>query len=62
MASNSGGDAQPRVQLNFSTTGAEARIRYPVHLRNAAEIDERVSQSLFTAMGALGAGAKPQPA
>jgi small-conductance mechanosensitive channel len=57
-ASTSGGDAQPRVQLSFSATGAEARIRYPVHLRNAAEIDERVSQSLFAAMGDLGATAK----
>jgi hypothetical protein len=55
MASGSGSDTQPKVQLNFSTAGAEARIRYPVHLRNAAEIDERVSQSLFTAMGELGA-------
>jgi small-conductance mechanosensitive channel len=62
MASSSGGDARPRVQLNFSAAGAEARIRYPVHLRNAAEIDERVSQSLFAAMGNLGAVSKPEPA
>jgi len=60
MASSSGGDAQPRVQLSFSAAGAEARIRYPVHLRNAAEIDERVSQSLFAAMGNLGAVSKPE--
>jgi small-conductance mechanosensitive channel len=58
MASSSDGDARPRVQLNFSAAGAEARIRYPVHLRNAAEIDERVSQSLFAAMGNLGAAVK----
>ena len=58
MASSSDGDARPRVQLSFSAAGAEARIRYPVHLRNAAEIDERVSQSLFAAMGNLGAAAK----
>ena len=58
MASSSDGDARPRVQLNFSAAGAEARIRYPVHLRNAAEIDERVSQSLFAAMGNLAAAAK----
>jgi hypothetical protein len=45
-ASNSGGDAQPRVQLNFSGASVEARVRYPVHLNNAAEIDERVSQEL----------------
>jgi small-conductance mechanosensitive channel len=57
-ASNSGGDAQPRVQLSFSAAGADARIRYPVHLRNAAEIDERVSQSLFAVLGQLGAPAR----
>jgi small-conductance mechanosensitive channel len=62
MASSSGGDARPRVQLNFSAAGAEAHVRYPVHLRNAAEIDERVSQSLFAAMGNLGAVSKPESA
>jgi small-conductance mechanosensitive channel len=62
MASGSGGDARPQVQLNFSAAGAEARIRYPVHLRNAAQIDERVSQSLFAAMGNLGAVSKPESA
>jgi hypothetical protein len=61
-ASSSFGDAQPRVQLSFSVTGAEARVRYPVHLRNAAEIDERVSQSLFAAMGNLGTVSKPEAA
>jgi small-conductance mechanosensitive channel len=58
-ASNYGGDAQPRVQLSFSATGVEAHIRYPVHLRNAAEVDERVSQSVFAALAALGADSKP---
>jgi small-conductance mechanosensitive channel len=43
-ASSSGGDALPRVQLSFLGNGVEAHIRYPVHLQNAAEIDERVSQ------------------
>jgi len=62
MASSSDGDTRPRVQLNFSAAGAEARIRYPVHLRNAAEIDERVSESLFAAMGNLGAASKPESA
>jgi small-conductance mechanosensitive channel len=58
-ASSYGGDGQPRVQLSFSTTGVEAHIRYPVHLRNAAEIDERVSQSVFASLAALGADSKP---
>jgi small-conductance mechanosensitive channel len=45
-STGSGGDSQPRVQLTFSATGVEAHIRYPVHLKNAAEIDERVSQEV----------------
>jgi small-conductance mechanosensitive channel len=51
----SGGDAQPKVQLSFSATGVEAHIRYPVHLTNAAEIDERVSQEVSNVV----AGAAP---
>ena len=58
-ASGSGDDAGPRVQLSFSAAGADAHIRYPVHLQNAAEIDERVSHALFTVMGGLGAAPKP---
>ena len=57
-ASSSAGDAQPRVQLSFSATGVDAHIRYPVHLQNAAEIDERVSQSVFAVLGTLGAASK----
>jgi small-conductance mechanosensitive channel len=45
-ATGTGGDAQPKVTLAFSATGVEAHIRYPVHLKNAAEIDERVSQEV----------------
>jgi len=52
-ASRSSSDAQPRVQLSFSATGVDAHIRYPVHLKNAAEIDERVSQSVFGTVAAL---------
>jgi len=58
-ASNLGGDSQPKVQLNFSAAGVEAHIRYPVHLQNAAEIDERVSQSIFAVITALGGDPKP---
>ncbi|GAC1668789.1 MAG: hypothetical protein NVS9B2_12410 [Steroidobacteraceae bacterium] len=60
-ASSSSGDAQPRVQLNFSATGVEAHIRYAVHLHNIAEMDERVSQSVYGAVAALGAGSDPPP-
>jgi small-conductance mechanosensitive channel len=45
-STDSGGDAQPKVTLAFSATGVEAHIRYPVHLKNAADIDERVSQEV----------------
>jgi small-conductance mechanosensitive channel len=60
-ATGSGGDAQPKVQLSFSATGVEAHIRYPVHLQNAAEIDERVSQEVsnVVADAAPIAGAAP---
>jgi small-conductance mechanosensitive channel len=53
-ASNSGGEAQPQVQLRFSATGIDAVVRYPVQLAHAAEIDERVSRELMrvTASGA----------
>jgi small-conductance mechanosensitive channel len=57
-ASSSGGDAQPSVRLSFSAAGVEAHIRYPVHLQNAAEIDERVSQSLLAVITALSADSK----
>jgi len=52
-ASRSGTDTQPRVQLSFSATGVDAHIRYPVHLQNAAEIDERVSQAAYGVVAAL---------
>jgi small-conductance mechanosensitive channel len=57
-ASSSGGDAQARVQLSFSATGVDAHIRYPVHLQNAAEIDERVSRAVFSAITELNADSK----
>src|SRR5882757_1098828 len=52
-SSNSSGDSQPRVQLSFSATGVDAHIRYPVHLQNASEIDERVSQAVYGVVAAL---------
>jgi hypothetical protein len=45
--SSSGPDAAPTVQLNYSAKGVEARVRYPVQLSHAAEIDERMSESLL---------------
>ncbi len=49
-ASDSADDGRPRVQLTFSAVGAQAHIQYPVHLQNAAETDERVSQAVFGAI------------
>jgi hypothetical protein len=46
------------VQLSFSATGVDAHIRYPVHLQNAAEMEERVSQSVFGAVAAVSTDAK----
>ncbi len=60
-ASSTGTDGQPRVQLNFAATGVDAHIRYPVHLSNAAEIDERVSQAAYAVLATLGA-AESNPA
>jgi small-conductance mechanosensitive channel len=58
-ASNTGGDALPRVQLSFLGTGVEAHIRYPVHLQHAAEIDERVSQVAQQVVAELGSAIRP---
>jgi len=61
-SSNSGGDALPTVQLIFSAKGVEARVRYPVHMQNAVEIDERMSQALLQAISSLTAtNAAPAP-
>jgi len=53
-ASSSGGDAQPRVQLSFSAAGVDAHIRYPVHMQNAAAIDERVAEAAYGVISAQG--------
>ncbi|HEX4376048.1 MAG TPA: mechanosensitive ion channel family protein [Steroidobacteraceae bacterium] len=41
----------PQVQLRLSGTGAEVVVRYPVQLERAAEIDEKISQAVSTALG-----------
>jgi len=40
----------PKVLMRFSATGVEAVIRYPVDLKNAADIDERVWHELLQAL------------
>jgi small-conductance mechanosensitive channel/uncharacterized small protein (DUF1192 family) len=57
-ASSSGGDGQPRVQLSFSATGVDAHVRYPVHLQNAGEIEERVSQAVFCVVADVSTNSK----
>ncbi len=51
--SGAGGEALPTVQLHYSASGVEAQVRYPVHLRHAAEIDERVSHALVRAVSGM---------
>jgi small-conductance mechanosensitive channel len=51
--SGTGGDALPTVQLTYSPKGVDARVRYPVHLAHAAEIDERMSRALLQVVSAL---------
>jgi small-conductance mechanosensitive channel len=57
-SSGSGGDGQPRVQLSFSATGVDAHIRYPVHLQNAGDIEERVSQAVFGVVASVSTDSK----
>jgi small-conductance mechanosensitive channel len=40
-------DSVPQVQMHLSEGHMQALIRYPVHLKHAAEIDERVSEAIL---------------
>jgi small-conductance mechanosensitive channel len=51
--SSAGGAAEPTVQLSYSAKGVDARVRYPVHLPHAAEIDERMSRALLQVVSGL---------
>jgi hypothetical protein len=55
-ASTSITDNAPQVQMHLANGHMEALIRYPVHLKHAAEIDERVAEAVLTAI------AEKQPA
>jgi small-conductance mechanosensitive channel len=48
-------DVMPQVQLQFSASGVEAKVRYPVPLNRTAEIDERVSQQCHQVVQQVGA-------
>jgi small-conductance mechanosensitive channel len=43
-------DLSPHVQMHLADGRMQALIRYPVHLENAAEIDERVSEAVLRAL------------
>lgn len=43
-----GTSLRPTVQLQFTSSGLEAVVRYPVALRHAMEIDERVTHAILT--------------
>jgi small-conductance mechanosensitive channel len=44
-------DVTPQVQLQYSASGVQALVRYPVPLNRAAEVDERVSRALHEVVG-----------
>jgi small-conductance mechanosensitive channel len=56
-ASTSITDNAPQVQMHLANGQMEALIRYPVHFKHAAEIDERVAEAVLTAI----AHHKPEP-
>jgi hypothetical protein len=51
-ASISVDDTQPQVQMRLVGGRMEALIRYPVNLKHAAEIDERVSEAVLKSLAA----------
>jgi hypothetical protein len=53
------GDLSPHVQMHLADGRMQALIRYPVHLENAAEIDERVSEAVLQALGESSEGGPP---
>jgi hypothetical protein len=50
--SGGGGDAQVHVQMHIVDGHMQAQIGYPVHAKNAADIDERVSQAVLAILSA----------
>ena len=50
-ASSSVSDTAPQVQMHLANGHMEALIRYPVHLKHAAQIDERVAQAVLKVIG-----------
>lgn len=59
-ASMSVNDTLPHVQMHLAGDRMEALIRYPVNLKHAAEIDERVSEAVLKVLAASDHGAPTQ--
>src|SRR5450432_2745530 len=53
-ASISVNDTLPQVQMRLANGRMEALIRYPINLKYATEIDERVSEAVLKAFAASG--------
>jgi hypothetical protein len=45
-------DTLPQVQMHLASGRMEALIRYPVSLKHATEIDERVSEAVLKVLAA----------
>jgi hypothetical protein len=59
-ASISVDDTQPQVQMRLVGGRMEALVRYPVSLKHAAEIDERVSEAVLKVLAAGGASSSAE--
>lgn len=54
-------DSEPQVQMHLSEGHMQALIRYPVHLKHEAEIDERVSEAILKVISESTEGKTPTP-
>ncbi len=43
-------ELEPKTRLHFTTSGIEVTVRYPVELKNAVEIDDRMMRELYAAI------------
>ncbi len=50
LSSISAIELEPKTRLHFTATGIEVTVRYPVGLKNAVEIDDRMMRELYKAI------------
>ena len=50
LSSISAIELKPRMRLHFTASGIEATVRFPVGLKNAVEIDDRMMRELYEAI------------